>query len=165
MKNSTVHQMESRHSHHTLQSDRAAAIKSFIWHLFQMIIAMEIGMILYHEVIVNQLAPISYKFVTIAYPLIDYWMMMIAMILPMIGLMRYHKFDWRYCIGMTTAMLAPVALLTALLWVGLISMMMLRIIGSITMYLGMALYMLVRRSQFFGVSRSNTPHVLIIPRA
>ncbi len=142
MENSAVHQMESRHSHHPPQSNLLAKKKPFIWHLFQMIIAMEIGMLLYHGVFVNQLAPISYKFVTIAYPLFDYWMMMIAMTLPMIGLMRYHKYDWRYCIGMAAAMLAPVALLTALLWVGLISMMALRILGSIAMYLGMVFYML-----------------------
>ena len=145
MQDTVVHPVRSQHRHHPTQSNRAAKIKSFIWHLFQMVIAMEIGMMLYHGVFVNQLAPISYKFVTIAYPLFDYWMMMIAMTLPMIGLMRYHKYDWWYCVGMTTAMLAPVALLTALLWVGLISMMALKILGNIAMYLGMVIYMLVRR--------------------
>ena len=142
MQDTVVHPVRSQHRHHPTQSNRAAKIKSFIWHLFQMIIAMEIGMLLYHKIFVNQLAPISYKFVTIAYPLFDYWMMMIAMTLPMIGLMRYHKYDWRYCIGMTTAMLAPVVLLTALLWAGLISMTALKFLGSITMYLGMVTYML-----------------------
>src|SRR5512139_3906569 len=134
MENLVVHQMESRHSHHPSQSNRAAKIKSFIWHLFQMIVAMEIGMMFYHGVFVNQLAPISYKFATIAYPLFDYWMMMTAMTLPMIGLMRYHKYDWRYCIGMASAMLAPVALLTALRQIDLISIEALKVAGSITMY-------------------------------
>jgi len=142
MERSISHQMESQHSHHRPQSNGAAKIKSFLWHLFQMIVAMEIGMALYHGAFVNLLAPISYKFATIAYPLFDYWMMMISMILPMICLMRYHRYDWRYCIGMTIAMLAPVALLTMLMWIGLISMMTLRIAGSITMNLGMVIYML-----------------------
>ena len=146
MEKSISHQMESQHSHHYLQSNRAAKIKFFIWHLFQMIVAMEIGMVLYHGVFVNQLAGTSYKLFTITHPLFDYWMMMIAMILPMIALMRYHKYDRRYCIGMTTAMLAPVALFTMLLWGGLISIMVLRILGSITMNLGMVIYMLVRQS-------------------
>ena len=123
-------------------TSRGKRIKSFIWHLFQMIVAMEIGMALYHRAFVNQLAPTSYKFATIAYPLFDYWMMMISMILPMICLMRYHRYDWRYCTGMTIVMLAPVALLTMLMWIGLISMMTLRIAGNITMNLGVVIYML-----------------------
>jgi uncharacterized protein YjeT (DUF2065 family) len=143
MEGSISHQVESQHSHHHLQPNRAVKIKSFLWHLFQMIVAMETGMVLYHGVFVNQLVPMSYKFATIAYPLFDYWMMMISMILPMICLMRYHRYDWRYCIGMTIAMLAPVALFTMLMWIGLISMMTLRIAGSITMNLGMVIYMLL----------------------
>ena len=142
MERSISHPMESQHSHHHPRSNRAAKIKSFIWHLLQMIVAMEIGMALYHGAFVNQLAPMSYKFATIAYPLFDYWMMMISMILAMICLMRYHSYDWRTCMGMTIAMLAPVALLTILMWIGLISMMTLRIAGSITMNLGMVIYML-----------------------
>src|SRR5574342_1349206 len=136
------YQMESLRRQHHPQSNRTAKIKSFLWHLFQMIIAMEIGMTLYHGAFVNQCAPISYKFATVAYPLFDYWMMMVSMILPMICLMRYHRYDWRYCIGMTIAMLAPVALFTMLMWIGLISMMTLRIAGNITMNLGMVIYML-----------------------
>ncbi len=60
MQISVAHQGESHHSHHHPQSNRAAKIKSFIWHLFQMIVAMEIGMALYHGVFVSQLAPMSY---------------------------------------------------------------------------------------------------------
>ena len=144
MQKSMINQTESEHSHHPSGGSRVATIKSFAWHLFQMIVAMEIGMTLYHGVFVNLLAPASYKTVTVAYPLFDYWMMMIAMSLPMIGLMRYHKYGWRYCNGMTMAMLAPVILLTALVWVGLISLTTLKITGSIAMTLGMAIYMLFR---------------------
>ena len=156
MERSISNPMESQHSHHYLQSNRAAKIKSFLWHLFQMIVAMQIGMMLYHGAFVNQLAPMSYKFATIAYPLFDYWMMMISMILPMICLMRYHRYDWRYCIGMTIAMLAPVALFTMLMWIGLISMMTLRIAGSITMNLGMVIYMLFaeKNARAHAVTRS-----------
>ena len=144
MQNSLINPIESQHGHHPPGAGRVAKIKSFAWHLFQMIVAMEIGMTLYHGVFVNLFAPASYKTVTVAYPLFDYWMMMIAMTLPMICLMRYHKYDGRYCIGMTMAMLAPVVLLTALVWVGLISFMTLKITGSIAMTLGMVIYMLLR---------------------
>ncbi len=67
---------------------------------------------------------------------------MVSMILPMVCLMRYHRYDWRYRIGMTIAMLAPVALFKMLMWIGLISMTTLRTAGSITMNLGMVIYML-----------------------
>ena len=143
MERSVSHPIESQPNHHHPQSDRAVNIKSFLWHLFQIIVAMEFGMTLYHGAFVNQLAPESYKAFTLANPLFDYWMMMISMILPMICLMRYHRYDWRYCTWMTIVMLAPVALLTALMWIGLISMMTLRIAGNITMNLGMVIYMLL----------------------
>ena len=142
MQNSVVGQMESRHGHQHARSSRAGKTISFIWHLAQMIGAMEIGMLLYHGVFVNQLAPASYKFATIAYPLFDYWMMMIAMTLPMILVMRYHKHDWRYCGGMAIAVLAPVALLSGLKQFDLISIGTLKTIGGITMNLAMVIYML-----------------------
>ena len=128
------------------EAGRGEKIKSFIWHLFQMIVAMEIGMILYHAVFVNLLAPASYKEFVLVKPLFDYWIMMVAMTLPMIALMRYHKFDWHYCAGMTAAMLAPVVLLTALVFIGLIPLTTLKGFGMTLMMLGMAFYMFLRRA-------------------
>jgi len=122
-----------------------ARIKSLAWHLFQMIIAMEIGMMLYRVVFVNLLAPTSYKAFILANPLFDYWMMMVAMTLPMIVLMRRHKYDWHYCAGMTVAMLAPVVMLTMFVLVGLIPLMILNGAGMALMILGMALYMFLCR--------------------
>lgn len=135
--------MES-HQHHAATPSRAAKIKSFVWHLFQMIVAMQVGMMLY-MLFLNQLAPASYRAATVAYPLLDFWMMMMAMTVPMIVLMRYHKYDWRYCIGMTIAMLAPVVLLTALTQFDVISICSLHCNGQTVMVLGMAFYMYYRR--------------------
>jgi len=123
----------------------SARIKSLAWHLFQMIIAMEIGMIIYHVVFVNLLALTSYKAFVLANPLFDYWMMMVAMTLPMSFLMRRHKYDWHYCAGMTVAMLAPVLMLTVFVLVGLISLMILNGGGMALMILSMALYMFLCR--------------------
>ncbi len=123
---------------------RAAKIRSFVWHLFQMILAMQVGMALY-MFFAGQLAPVSYRTVAAAYPLFDFWMMMVAMTVPMILLMWYHQYDWRYCIGMTIAMLAPVGLLTVLTQVDLMSICGLHCNGQTAMVLGMVAFMLWRR--------------------
>ena len=128
------------HQHHA--SSRSAKIKSFVWHLFQMIVAMEAGMLLY-MLCLNQLAPESYRAATVAYPLLSYWMMMLAMTAPMIALMRYHQYDWRCCLEMTFAMLAPVALLTVLNLLNVIPFQGLHSLGGILMDLGMVVYMIV----------------------
>jgi hypothetical protein len=130
--------------HHVLPASRAAKIRSFVWHLLQMVVAMQAGMALY-MLFVDQLAPAAYKAAMVAYPLLDFWMMMLAMTLPMIGLMLYHKYDLRYCIGMTIAMLAPVGLLTVLTQVDLMSICGLHCNGQTAMVLGMAIYMFFRR--------------------
>lgn len=130
--------------HHVPPSSPAAKIRSFIWHLLQMVVAMQVGMGLY-MLFANQLAPSGYKEAMVAYPLLDFWMMMLAMTLPMIGLMWYHKYDLRYCIGMTIAMLAPVGLLTVLTQVDLMSICGLHCNGQTAMVLGMAIYMFFRR--------------------
>jgi hypothetical protein len=143
-KATTDNNMIESHHPHAPTSSRAAQIKSFVWHLLQMILAMQAGMTLY-MLFADRLAPAGYKAATVAYPLFDFWMMMIAMTVPMILLMWYHKYDWRYCIGMTLAMLAPVALLTVLTQVDLMSICALHCNGQTAMVLGMAAFMLYRR--------------------
>ena len=138
----TVENTTAMQSHQHPTTNRTAKIKSFGWHLIQMIIAMEIGMALY-TLFANQLAPASYRALTINYRLFGYWMMMLAMTVPMIALMRWHKFTWRVCIEMTVAMLAPVVLLTVLNLISVISFPVLHSICEILMNLGMVAYMIV----------------------
>ena len=135
--------VESHHQHAS-PSSGWAKIRSFVWHLLQMILAMQLGMALY-MLFADQLAPANYRAAAAAYPLFDFWIMMLAMTVPMIALMWYHKYDWRYCIGMTIAMLAPVGLLTLLTQVDLMSICGLHCNGQTVMVLGMAIYMFFRR--------------------
>lgn len=130
------------HHKHVPPPSRAAKIRSFVWHLFQMILAMQVGMALY-MFFADQLAPASYR--ATAYPLFDFWMMMLAMTVPMLLLMWYHQYDWRYCLGMMIAMLAPVGLLTVLTQVDLMSICGLHCNGQTAMVLGMMAFMLWRR--------------------
>ncbi len=132
------------HPHHVPPVNRTARIRSFVWHLLQMILAMQVGMWLY-MLFADQLVPANYRAAVAAYPLFDFWMMMLAMTLPMLLLMWYHKYNWRYCLGMTVAMLVPVGLLTVLTQLDLMSICSLHCNGQTAMVMGMAIFMFFRR--------------------
>ena len=126
----------------------AASVARFLWHLLQMVLAMEAGMAVYHLLLHTALAGSSYAALTEVYPLFGYWMMVASMTLPMIALMRlYHKSSWRSCNEMTIAMLVPPAALTALVLCGLIPLHTLQALGDPLMILAMAADMLYRRGE------------------
>ena len=131
------------HLHH-LPDSRAGKVRAFLWHLFQMAVAMKLGMLLY-MLLRGLLAPIGLAAVRTDYPLVDYWIMVVFMTLPMIALMRYHRYSWRDCEGMTAAMLAPLVVLCALALPGLLRIQTLHWAGDVVMLLGMAVYLLYRR--------------------
>ncbi len=131
------------HRHHPSDS-RAGRVRAFLWHLFQMAVAMKLGMLPY-VLLRGLLAPMGFAAVQANYPLADYWIMVVFMTIPMIALMRYHRYSWRDCAGMTAAMLAPLAVLCALVVAGLLTIQPLHWTGDVAMLLGMAAYMLYRR--------------------
>ena len=53
------------HHHDAPTSSRVARIRSFVWHLLQMILAMQLGMALY-MLFTDQLAPASYRTIPIS---------------------------------------------------------------------------------------------------
>jgi hypothetical protein len=109
-----------------------------------MVIAMEVGMIVYHMLLFPLLAPLGYYTLTDTYPLFGYWMMVISMAVGMIVLMRYHKATWRYCMEMTGAMFVPLVALTALVLFELCPAHILYRFGDPLMFLAMAAFMLIR---------------------
>jgi hypothetical protein len=120
----------------------------FLWHLLQMVLAMEAGMALYHLLLSTMLAGTGYAALTREYRLFGYWMMVVSMALPMIALMHYyHKSNWRSCGAMTFAMLAPLAALTVLVLCELIPIQTLHAVGDPLMILAMAAYMFYRRGE------------------
>lgn len=131
------------HRHHPPDS-RAGNLGAFLWHLFQMAVAMKLGMLLY-MLLRGLLAPIGFAAVQTDYPLVDYWIMVVFMTIPMIALMRYHRYSWRDCAGMTAAMLAPLVVLCVLAVPGLLTIQTLHCTGDVAMLLGMAAYLLYRR--------------------
>ncbi len=130
---------------------RVAIVGSFIWHLAQMIIVMEAGMMVYMRLIRPLLAPTAFFVLINRYPLISYWLMVVSMVLPMIALMRvHHKSTWDYTLGMTMAMIAPVAALTLLVQSTLIPIQILFGFGDPVMFVTMAVYMVFHLVEFAG---------------
>ncbi len=137
----------------------AASVARFLWHLLQMVLAMEAGMAVYHLLLHTSLAGSSYATLTELYPLFGYWMMVASMTLPMIALMRlYHKSSWRSCNEMTIAMLVPPAALTALVLCGLIPLHTLQALGDPLMILAMAADMLYRRDEHAHGHHAHAHH-------
>ncbi|MFN8505191.1 hypothetical protein [Kouleothrix sp.] len=136
----------------------AASVGRFLWHLLQMIMAMELGMAAYHALLHTALAGSGYAALTEARPLFGYWMMVVSMTLPMIALMRYaHKSSWRACGEMSVAMAMPSAALTLLLLGGLIDLPALQALGDPLMILAMAADMLYRRDAHTHGHASHAP--------
>ena len=130
-----------------VKSNAFAKVKSFLWHLLQMVLAMEAGMVANSALLGTLLAGTGYDALTRKYPVFGYWMMVVAMTLPMVALMRYyHKASWRYCLEMAAAMAAPAVALTILVQVGLLPAKPFLGCGisDPLMVLAMAGYMLVR---------------------
>lgn len=120
-------------------------VGGFLFHLVQMILAMEAGMLIYRYLVKPFLAPTAYRALTMKYPLFGYWMMVVSMVIPMIALMRYyHRHSWRHCADMTIAMAAPIAALTGLALCHLIPLQTLYGIGDPVMYGAMAVFMFFR---------------------
>jgi len=131
----------------------------FIWHLVQMILAMEAGMMVYHHLLWPILAPTGFSSLTKDCPLFGYWMMVVSMTLPMITLMRgYHRSTWRYCMEMTIAMLTPLAALTVLVLCHLFPIQTLYGIGDPVMFLAMATYMIFRPHQHTHSGHEHADH-------
>lgn len=147
--------------HHNRQSTAFGKIKDFLWHLAQMVLAMEAGMAVYHALLGTILAGTGYAALTRSSPVLGYWVMVVAMTVPMVALMRvYHKSTWRYCLGMTAAMVSPVIPLTIMVLIGFVSTETIRGcgIGDVLMILSMAAYMLVRPGSHNHGSHKESCH-------
>jgi hypothetical protein len=138
---------------------QAASVGCFLWHLLQMVLAMEAGMAAYHLLLHTLLSGTGYAALTNSYPLFGYWMMVASMTLPMIALMRYyHKSSWRSCNEMTIAMLLPPAVLTGLVLCALIPLHTLQALGDPLMILAMAADMLYRRDEHAHGGHAHAGH-------
>lgn len=147
---------ETTHVHQTQRL--AAKAGRFLWHFVQMVLAMEVGMMIYHKLLWPLLAPTGFPGLIELYPLIGYWVMVVFMVLGMIALMCYHRSTWRYCLDMTITMLTPLAVLTVLVLCHMLPIQTLYGIGDPVMFLAMAAYMVYRPHQHMHGIHEHTGH-------
>ncbi len=132
------------HQHHPTPS-RAAKVRAFVWHFVQRVLAMMVGMGVYHLLTGKALA---------AYPVLNFAGMELSMVLPMVALMRYHRHDWQRTLEMAAAMLIGPAVVIACVQLGLhnyipgLSPKTLFVLGDMSMYLGMLGIMLYRSAEY-----------------
>ena len=102
-------------------------------------------MMIYHTLAMPALMRTSFGRFVHAYPLFGYWMMVVSMAIPMLTLMIiYHHSTWQYCLGMTGAMVAPLAALSVLVLCDLFPMHILHGFGDPLMFAAMAVFLLCR---------------------
>lgn len=117
----------------------------FLWHFVQMVLAMMVGMGVYHLLTGKALA---------AHPVLNFAGMELSMVPPMVALMRYHRHSWQRSLEMAAVMLVGPAVFIACVQFGLhtyipgLSRKTLFALADITMYLGMLGVMLYRRAEY-----------------
>lgn len=122
-------------------------VGSYLWHLLQMVIAMEVGMFAYHLLASTVLARTDYAALTDAYPYVGYSAMVASMVVGMVAFMLWQRSTWRYCVEMSLVMVAPLVVLAALVVWALMPIRILYSLGDPLMIVAMAVYMLLRPHQ------------------
>jgi hypothetical protein len=147
----------------TIESISAfAKIGNIVRHLLQMILAMAAGMAVFIGLFNLLLTSNGYLALQTGQPLLWFVLMSVFMTVPMVAWMRYQGHSWRQCTEMTVAMLAPPAIVTALVQFGVtvypfIAAGTLSHSTHITMLLGMVAFVLYRRDQYSGARRGDAP--------
>jgi hypothetical protein len=124
-----------------------AQVRRFVWHLVQMIVAMMVGMMVFHWLFDRALAE---------YPVLWNAGMGLSMLPPMVALMLYQRHGWRYSAEMVGAMLLGPVIFLACAQLGLhnyipgLTREALFVLSDASMYLGMLGAMLYRREHYTG---------------
>src|SRR5215470_10983937 len=118
----------------------------FGWALLQMVVAMKVGMLIYHLNLERVLGGTDFAALHAEYPVFGHWMMVAAMAVAMIIFMRYyHGSSWQFCAEMTLAMLVPPAVLTVPVLRSRVPIEFLQVGSNWLMIPAMAALMLYRR--------------------
>lgn len=120
----------------------------FLLHLLEMLIAMQVGMMLFHLVLgLLRIFSISSAFESGT--TLHAVTMTVFMTIPMVAWMIFRGHGWRHCIEMVIAMVAPVALIGLLCQLGIDAYLpWLAGLSTPLMFLGMILAMLYRRDHY-----------------
>lgn len=141
--NQTIEQT-SAHPIHSL----AAQTGRFLLHLLEMLIAMQIGMGLFH-LMLGLIRTYSSSRALEAGTFLHAIVMTVFMTIPMVAWMIFRGHGWRHCVEMVVAMIAPVAFIGLLCQLGIDAYLpWLAGLSTPLMFLGMILAMLYRRDHY-----------------
>ncbi len=130
----------------------------FLLHLFEMLIAMQIGMGVFHLVL-GLLRIYSSSRAFEAGTALHAVTMTVFMVVPMVAWMLFRGHGWRHCAEMVAAMVAPVALIGLLCQLGIDAYIpWLAGLSSPLMLLGMILAMLYRRDHYTRAKNHAVEH-------
>jgi hypothetical protein len=132
----------------------ASKVGRFFLHLLEMLLAMMVGMGIFH-LLVKQI-PATSSLATLAdkQTVLHIAMMAIFMTVPMLTWMILRGHGWRHSLEMGVAMLAPVAVIYLLCTLGLVEYLpWLAGAGGTAMHLGMLAAMIYRRNHY--TSKAN----------
>jgi hypothetical protein len=120
----------------------------FLLHLLEMLIAMQVGMMLFHLMLgLLRIFSISRAFESGT--TVHAVTMTVFMAIPMAAWMIFRGHGWRHCIEMVIAMVVPVALIGLLCQLGIDAYLpWLAGLSAPLMFLGMILAMLYRRDHY-----------------
>ncbi|MGA2381097.1 MAG: hypothetical protein ABSG85_17515 [Spirochaetia bacterium] len=132
-------------SDHDRRISIVRGIGDLLLRLLQTVLAMEAGLGIYHLLGTTVLAGTRYAALTDLCPVIGCLAMELSVVVLIIALMRFwHKATWQYSLRVSTAMLAPVAILTSLALGHVIPMKFLCALGVAGMFATIMVFMLVR---------------------
>lgn len=123
----------------------AASAGRFLWHFLQMLVAMMVGMMIFH-VFIGRPAE--------EYRILWYAGMELSMVPPMVGLMLFQRHGWRHSLEMAAAMLIGPAVFLVCAQFGWhnyipgLTRNTLFTLADVTMFVGMLGAMLYRREMY-----------------
>ncbi|MEU7588350.1 hypothetical protein AB0A95_18915 [Micromonospora sp. NPDC049230] len=140
---------------------RAAAVRTFLRHLLEMLAAMVAGMAVLGFVWSLVLARLGWPSLDDR-PLLGALVMVTDMTIAMVVAMRYRGHGWPATVEMSVAMCLPFALLAGPYLMGLLAADSMMMAGHLLMVVAMVAVMLRRRAEF--VVRHDAEDVRAAPR-
>ena len=124
-----------------------------------MVVAMKVGMVIYHLKLDTVLVETRFAAMNAEYPIFGHWMMVASMAFAMLVFMRYyHGSTWQFCGEMIAAMLVPPAVLTVPVLHSLVPIEYLEKGSNWLMIPAMAMLMLYRRGHHVDAATGHSAH-------
>ena len=141
----------------TWERSRSQTFDLWSWtrHLFEMVVAMHVGMLVYHMLVALPLTGLGFQ--SLVSGDLGYTWMTLSMVVPMVALMRVRGHTWRMANEMSLGMVSPIVVCFALVRSGICSLV--PFLGWLTpssvyptasyaMLLGMIAVMVYRRGMY-----------------